>query len=182
MTIVPRQNSRKWLWLTLAITAVIVLIVQIPLLLEPEYVDEDLRFFYWLFRLADPSLFENDPLLGYQFAEVDLGFTTLLFNKVSLLYGALYALVSPIVSPFIFSKIIIFPLAIIGTYYLFQIVTRFSTPFVAFLISSIYTLIVAVPIVKWLFPVDCLVHLPFHCFWRCYITWKSTITWAWLWF
>lgn len=127
------------------VTAVFVLIVQIPLLLEPEYVDEDLRFFYWLFRLADPSLFEVDPLLGYQFAEVNLGFTTILFNKVSLLYGTLYALLSPFFSPFIFSKILIFPLALIATYYLFQIASRFTTPFVAFLMSSIFTLIAAVP-------------------------------------
>lgn len=127
------------------VTAVIVLIVQIPLLLEPEYVDEDLRFFYWLFRLANPSLFEVDPLLGYQFAEVNLGFTTILFNKVSLLYGTLYTLLSPFFSPFIFSKILIFPLALIGTYYLFQITSRLTAPFIAFLISGIFTLIVAVP-------------------------------------
>lgn len=64
MTLVTQRDSRKWLWLAMLVTAVIVLIVQIPLLLEPEYVDEDLRFLYWLFRLANPSLFEVDPLLG----------------------------------------------------------------------------------------------------------------------
>lgn len=145
MTSVNRYNSKKWLWLAMFVTAVIVLIVQIPLLLEPEYVNEDLRFFYWLFRFANPSLFEVDPLLGYQFAEVNLGFTTILFNKVSLLYGTLYALLSPFFSPFIFSKILIFPLALISTYYLFHITSRLIAPFIAFLISSIFTLIVAVP-------------------------------------
>lgn len=145
MTPETQHKSRKWLWLAMFVTAVTVLIVQIPLLLEPEYVDEDLRFFYWLFRLANPSLFEVDPLLGYQFAEVNLGFTTILFNKVSLLYGTLYALLSSLFSPFIFSKILIFPLALIETYYLFKITSRLTTPFIAFLISGIFTPIVAVP-------------------------------------
>lgn len=145
MTLLTRLKSKKWLWLTMFATAVIILIVQIPLLLEPEYVDEDMRFFYWLFHLANPSLFKNDPLLGYQIAEVNIGFTTVLINKVSLLYGMLYTLLSPFFSPFIFSKILIFPLALFGTYYLFQITSRFTAPFVAFLISCIYSLIVAVP-------------------------------------
>ncbi|MCA9900538.1 MAG: hypothetical protein H6656_20190 [Ardenticatenaceae bacterium] len=145
MTFMPQSNSRKWLWLTLLATAVIVSIVQIPLLFQPEYVDEDLRFFYWLFRLADHSLFENDPLLGYQIAELNLGFATILINKVSLLYGMLYTLLSSFMSPFVFSKILIFPLALIGAYYLYQITSQFTAPLVACLISSIYTLIVAVP-------------------------------------
>ena len=140
-----QPNSKKWLRLTLLLTIVIVLIIQIPLLLEPEYIDEDLRFFYWLHRFANPALFEEDSLLGYQFAEVDLGFTTLLFNKVSLLYGTLYAVVSPFFSPFVFSKILIFPLAFVSSYYLFRITEHLVSPFTAFLLSIIFTLIVGVP-------------------------------------
>ena len=140
-----RHSSKKWLWLTLLVTAVIVLIVQIPLLLDPQYVNEDLRFFYWLHRFTDPSLFEADSLLGYQFAEINIGSTTLLFNKVSLLYGTLYAVSSQFLSPFIFSKLLIFPLALMSSYYLFRIGEYIADPFTAFLLTSLFTLIAAVP-------------------------------------
>jgi len=141
----PKDDSRKWLWLTLAVTVIIILTVEVPLLNNPEYVDEDLRFFYWLHRFVNPSLFETDPLLGYQFAEINLGFTKLLFNKVSLLYGMLYAILSPLLSPFAFSKLLLFPLLLIANYFLFRIGQHITSPFAASLLSILFALIVAVP-------------------------------------
>lgn len=136
---------RRWLRATLIVAGLLVVAVMAPLLLVPEYVDEDLRFFYWLHRLADPSLFSADPLLGYQFAEVQLGPVSLLFNKISLLYGTLYAAFSPVLSPFLFSKLLAAPLALICAYYLFQIVARLIDPFSAFLFTGIFVLIVSLP-------------------------------------
>jgi len=138
-------SSKRWLWMTLLLTIMLVLIVQIPLLRDLEYVDEDLRFFYWLHRFSDPSLFESDPLLGYQFAEVNFGSSTLLFNKVSLFYGSLYGLLSHFLTPFAFSKLLVFPLALLSSYYLFRISERLTSSFIAFLLSTIFTLIISVP-------------------------------------
>lgn len=138
-------DSRKWLWLTLLVTAAIVLIVQIPLLLEPEYVDEDLRFFYWLHRLDDPSLFQADPLLGYQIGEVTLGETTFLYNKVALLFGTLFSVVSQFITPLTFSKVLMLPLALIASFYLFRLSVRLVDPFTACLLSLSFTLIAVIP-------------------------------------
>ena len=137
--------SKKWLRLTLLLTAVLVLLIQIPLLLDPLFVDEDLRFFYWLHRIGDRSLFQADPLLGYQFAELNLGFTTLLFNKVSLLYGTLYAVFSQFISPLTFSKLLMLPLALVSSYFLFRIGERLAGSFRAFLLCLVFTLVVTVP-------------------------------------
>ncbi len=138
-------DSRRWLWLTLFVTAAIVLVVQVPLLLESLYVDEDLRFFYWLYRIGDPALFQSDPLLGYQIGELNVGRITVPYNKVALLYGTLYLVVSRFITPYAFSKLLMLPLALIASYYLFRLGQRLAGAFTACLLSALFTLIVVIP-------------------------------------
>lgn len=139
-----QRNSKHFLWLALLIGFVLSLLFQLPVLRDPTLVDEDLRFLYWIHRYADPELLQNDPVFGYQMAELDLGFTNLVINKVNLAYGLIFAVLGAFIEPILLSKLLVFPLTLVSIWLLFRIGEQIMPPLSVFIMCILFT-VLAVP-------------------------------------
>jgi hypothetical protein len=102
--------------------------IQLPDLGDNYYLEEDFRNLYWVHKYVDPELFSNDTVIGYQIAQYDIGFTTIVFHKLSPLFSIPFALTAPFISPTLLSKLFIFPLILIANYYLFKIGSNNANP------------------------------------------------------
>jgi hypothetical protein len=121
-------QSRKYLNLSLAAALLMLLIVQLPRLVDPHMIDEDFRNLYYVHRYSDPELFRYDPALGYQIAEIQIGSSTLIMHKLSPVYGLLFAAAAPSVEPILFAKLMAFPLLLLAVYYMFRITETILSP------------------------------------------------------
>jgi hypothetical protein len=123
----------------------IALAVQLPALLAPDLADEDLRFFYWLHRIADKTLFRDDPVLDYQIVEWHVAGMRITINKVSLGYGLFYQLVSWAIPPILFSKLLVFPLILVSVYSLYHIGVKVVSPIGSSFLCVVFSLVALIP-------------------------------------
>jgi hypothetical protein len=77
-------KTNRFLILALAINFTLAILFQLPMLRDPQVIDEDFRSNFWLHRISDPQLFEEDPVYGRQMADIAVGGIDFVVNKVSL--------------------------------------------------------------------------------------------------
>ncbi len=138
-------KSNRLLVIALAINLGLAILFQLPMLRDSQVIDEDLRFYYWVHRISDQNLFENDPVYGRQMATYEIGDTTLSVNKVSFLYSLLFVISPSWLDPILASKLLVFPLIIASTWLLFQLSRQIVSPFKATVICLLFALLVLPP-------------------------------------
>jgi hypothetical protein len=113
----------KWFWATLIIALSATLYVQIPAIVDPYRVDDDLRQYFWMARFQDPDVFPDDHLF-YNIKRVHvidvLGFD-LVCQFESLGFGLLYQFASILIPPLAFNKVLPFILMAVCVAYLFAL-------------------------------------------------------------
>ncbi|MEM7347897.1 MAG: hypothetical protein AAF485_27005, partial [Chloroflexota bacterium] len=92
--------------------------IQLPRLMDPLQVDEDFRYYYWMHKFQDPSLFPNDPSTYYSSFSLPWGEIQITLFGIG--FSALFYLASFIVSPVGFSKLLVFFLMPLTVWYLFR--------------------------------------------------------------
>lgn len=131
-----QKLSRSSLLLLLALTAAFIcaLIYQAPYLLNPNTVDEDLRNLYWINRAQDPDLYPED-VLNPEVMTVRLGSGVFTVMKFAPGYSTIFMVLGAFVSPFLLSKLLIFPLLLLAVAFLFKLVESQSNDWTAFGVS-----------------------------------------------
>lgn len=107
-------KRNKYLGATLALAFLLTLVVMAPRLLDPLLIEKDFRNFYLVFRLQDPALFPGQALTELELASP--AYTLLLWG------GGL------LMSPPLFSKLLVFPLLLASVYCVFRIGERLRSP------------------------------------------------------
>lgn len=117
------QPRPSLLWLALLISMLLALWLQGPRLLDPYVVEEDFRSYYYMHRFQNPELFQDDVLIQQRnrIIELELGSLRLPVDSASPVYTLLFWLASHIISPVLFSKLLVFPLLGISVFYLYRI-------------------------------------------------------------
>jgi hypothetical protein len=135
-----RPLFEAWFWAALIVALLAALWIQWPYLADPYAVEEDARNFFWWNRFDQPELFVEDPLFDGYVRDIRLGPITLVVWTLSPGYSLLFQVASAVVSPVLFSKLLIFPLLLISVYYLYRISRRITGPGTAFAVCLAFTL------------------------------------------
>jgi hypothetical protein len=131
-------GPKHFLLVTLGVTLLATLWLQLGRIADPYVVEEDFRNLYWMHLFRDPDLFSEDALLWPHTVKVPLNNTTLIVDAGSPGYSLLFQLADQVVSFVLFSKLLIFPLTLLAVYYLFRIVDHLHGPAVAFCVSMFF--------------------------------------------
>lgn len=107
MSSLQSTKSNRYLLIALLVAFLLALFVQMPLLRDPHLLEPDFRNFYLAFRVTDPALFP-----GQQLGRLELASPL----YTGLLWGA-----SLLMSPVLFSKLLIFPLLLVSVYFVFRL-------------------------------------------------------------
>ncbi|MDX1613297.1 MAG: hypothetical protein R3300_03245 [Candidatus Promineifilaceae bacterium] len=112
-------NRRVLLFLALLIAVAAAAWLQWERIADPFTIQDDFRKFHWMYRNQDPTLFADDPLTSPQV--IRLGPLRFFTDRTHPGYSFLFFLASPLFSPVLFNKLLIFPLLLLSTYLLFRI-------------------------------------------------------------
>ncbi len=121
------SRRRILLWLALLLAFSLALWVQWPDLTNPNSTQDDFRGYYWFNLFQEPELYPDDlNPATYRNTELQLfglefGLLFDILNSLRAGYHLLFFLVSPLFSPILFNKLLIFPLILALTYYAFRI-------------------------------------------------------------
>lgn len=88
---------------------------------DPFIIQDDFRKFHWMLRLEDPELFLDDPLTSQSIMDLRIGPVRMFVDPTRPGYSLLFYLASPLFSPTLFNKLLIFPLLLLSVYFLFRI-------------------------------------------------------------
>ena len=108
----------NWKLILIVISLLAVLWLQLPRLVDPFQVNEDFRSFYWMNKFQEPGLFPNDQLRGDSYTTIHLPWGELPLYFYSLGYDLLFYLVSFLLPPVLFSKLLPFILMPVTVWYL----------------------------------------------------------------
>jgi len=119
----PSQNAVFWLVVAVLLSILAVLYVQLPALLDPYRIDDDLRQHFWMARFQDSEVFPGD-FIFYEIKRVHiiniLG-VDLVCQFDNLGFSSMYQLASYLITPLTFNKILPFILMVICVVYLFAL-------------------------------------------------------------
>jgi hypothetical protein len=132
------RSTHIYLGAALLIAAIFALIVQLPVLQDPNAVEEDFRTLFWVHRYQDPTLFSRVPFDKLGVTDVQIGSLTLVLEEGSPGYSLLLQSASYFVSPALFIKLLIFPLLLTAVYYIFRIGLHLTDRRTAFALSATY--------------------------------------------
>lgn len=117
------QNAALWLAAAVLFSIFAVLYVQLPAILDPYRIDDDLRQHFWMARFRDPEVFPDDSIF-YEVKRVHiiniLG-VDLVCQFDNLGFSLMYQLASYLTTPLTFNKILPFVVMVICVVYLFAL-------------------------------------------------------------
>jgi hypothetical protein len=136
-------NPKNYLWIALVTAILVVLWIQLPLILNPNTIAEDLRSMPWVHQYQEPDLF---PMVQFDYAAVEnfqIGSWTFVNETSAPGYSLLFQLVSYIIPPALFSKLLAFPLMLTSVYYLFRIGEKISSRKTALALSFVFIVLIS---------------------------------------
>ena len=113
--------KQKNFWLATSGAFLLVFILQFPRLIDSYTVEEDFRTYHWMHRFQNPSLFQNDPTVSNRYIDVALGDKILIIDTASPLYSGIFQIASPLFSPVLVNKLLVFPLLLTAVYFMYGI-------------------------------------------------------------
>lgn len=134
-----RVRLQRHLSIVIFISILFSLWVQIPRIANLYTVEEDFRNLYWVNLYQDSSLYPDDPVIQRNITTLHFGQTKFILANDSPLYGLLFALKAPFISPLLFSKLLIFPLMFVAVFYFYQLITAVSSPKTALIATLTFT-------------------------------------------
>lgn len=117
-------SSRLWFLFVVAFACLTSLWIQRPVLMDSYSIEEDARSLFWWQRLENRELFIDDPLELGNVEQIDAGQIHLIVYTPSPGYSLLFQVASYLIDPILFSKLLVFPLIVASTFYLFRIGTH----------------------------------------------------------
>ncbi|MCB0162660.1 MAG: hypothetical protein KDI79_00450 [Anaerolineae bacterium] len=115
-----KSVPKTYVWLIL-LSIIGVAWLQWPRLGDPYRVDEDFRSFYWFAKFQNPNLFPYDPDIGTRYIEIPVPWDKPILTSIySLGYDLLFYLISFVIEPVLFSKLLPFVLMPVTVLYLFE--------------------------------------------------------------
>lgn len=135
-------SSKYYLWLALIASMILALWIQLPRIMDPFALEEDLRTLYWVHRYQEPELYSAYPLEELGVIDYQIG-NWIFVNETSAPgYSLMYQLASYFVSPVLFSKLLAFPLMLAAVYYLFRIIEKWNDRGTALALSLAFIVLI----------------------------------------
>lgn len=113
--VVEDSKSRCLLVVTLILAFTAALLVQVPRIMDPFAVEEDFRTMVFVRWSEYPELIRGMPRL------IELGPVSFYYQSSGPAYSLLFDLTDAVADPILVSKLLVFPLLLASTYYLFRI-------------------------------------------------------------
>ncbi len=135
-------KSQSYLWVALTIAMLFVLWVQLPRILDPYAIEEDLRNLNYLQRQTNPELYPTFDFAEFRVIDVSLGSKILIIETSSPGFSLLYQLGSIFFSPILFSKLLAFPLMFAAIFFIHRIGERLGGEGMALALSLTFTILI----------------------------------------
>jgi len=125
ITLLDGQNREKrmrnYLWMTIGISLLLAIWVQWPRIQNPMLIEEDMRSLFWIRSYTDAELFPHAPYDEFGVTRYQLGNFNIAIEDGSPGYSLLMFAGSQLLSPVLFSKLLVFPLTAVAAFYAFHI-------------------------------------------------------------
>ncbi|UCG23064.1 MAG: hypothetical protein JSW55_12965 [Chloroflexota bacterium] len=121
------NRGRVLLLLALLLSVGLALWVQWPRLMNPINTQDDFRGYYWFNAFQDPDLYPDivNPatyrITEFQLFDLEVRLPLYILSSLRAAYHLFFFLASPVFSPILFNKLLIFPLILFLTYFAFRI-------------------------------------------------------------